>query len=260
MIIKNQGAMFDFITSTVNPIGGCSSGGYYDDPGYKHCNWNCVYCWSGFLKEVRRRFPKYEGPWRIYPHTMKKYSPKDFIFPFDMIDIGDPTLPEDIILYILEWIAEQPCQVLLLTKNPSFYRDYAAHIPPNAVLGATIECDIPVVLGKVSNAPSPLERLQDMMWVKNNLPNDRLICVEPIMPFSVAFAGRISWIDPSIIAVGYDSGRNGLLEPSLENTKDFIAHLDELLPSAEIYVKLMRPAWVAVAPLTDFMKVKVAPP
>ncbi len=254
-IILNKGRMFDFITVQPNPIGGCATGGNYDDPGHKHCSHMCSYGWCSVLKD-RFRYRKYEGPWRIIPHEMKNYGPEDYPFICDMIDLGDPTIPPEIILKVLNWIRAQPCKVLLLTKNPRFYRDYAAHIPPNAVLGATIECDIPEVLGKVSDTPSPLERLQDMLWVKDNLPNERLICVEPIMPFSIAFAGRISWIDPSKIAVGYDSGSNSLDEPTLADTKDFIARLDELLPTSKIYVKLLRRAWWAETKITDFLEVE----
>lgn len=243
--------MFDFITATPNPIGGCATGDNYDDPGHKHCSHMCSYGWCSVLKE-RFRYRKYEGPWRLLPHEMKKYGPEDFIFPFDMIDLSDPTIPEKIILTVWKWIGEQPCPVLVLVKNPRFYRDYADHIPPNAVLGATIECDIPEVLRKVSDAPSPLERLEEMVWVKNNLPNDRLICVEPIMTSTPLFAGLIAKTEPSIIAVGYDSGQKSLDEPSLEWTRDFIDHLDEIT-TAIIYVKEMRNAWWAEAKITDFL-------
>ncbi len=253
-IIFNKGRMFDFITHTPNPIGGCPTCDGYDDVGHKHCSWSCSYGWCSVLKD-RFRYRKYEGTWRIIPHEMKNLGPEDYPFICDMIDIGDPTLPQDIILKILDWAGAQPCQVLLLTKNPRFYRDYAPHIPPNAVLGATIECDLPEVLSKVSDAPSPLTRLEEMVWVKNNLPNQRLICVEPIMNFTPLFAGLIAKTEPSIIAVGYDSGKNSLNEPALDYTRDFIDHLDEIT-TATIYVKLLRPAWVAETKITEFMKVE----
>jgi len=257
-IIKNRGRMFDFITAQPNMIGGCHTCDGYDALGHKHCAFSCEYCWAGGLKD-RFRYRKYEGPLRLYPQEMKNYGPDDFPFVCDMIDIGDPTIPQEFITIILDWIRALPCPVLILTKNPNFYRLYAAHIPPNAVLGTTIECDDPEVIRKVSDAPSPLERLEEMVWVKNNLPNDRLICVEPIMTFSLLFAGRIAKVDPSIIAVGYDSGKNSLDEPALSYTRDFIDFLDELLPSAEIYVKLMRPAWWAEAKITDFLEVQTMP-
>lgn len=236
-IIKNKGRMFDFTTHTPNPIGGCSTGDQYDDAGHKHCSYSCVYCWAKVLKVDRHRFPKYEGPWRLYPREMKNYGPNDFPWPCDMIDIGDPTIPEDIILKILEWVGNQPCLVLLLTKNPGFYQEYASHIPANAVLGATVECDEPDILRKISGAPSPLIRLTDMEWVKIHLPeNHRLICIEPIMKFTPLFAGRIAQIDPWIIAIGCDSGSNQLVEPSLKWTNWLIHRLDEITSSI-IYVK-----------------------
>jgi len=246
--------MFDFITVQPNMIGGCPTGDGYDDVGHKHCSHMCSYGWCSVLKD-RFRYRKYEGPWRIYPSAMSRHTPDDFLFACSMIDIGDPTIPREIILKLLDWAGAQPCKVLFLTKNPRFYRGYAAHIPPKAVLGATIECDDPDTLRKVSDAPSPLERLEEMVWVKNNLSNDRLICVEPIMMSTPLFAGLIARIEPSIIAVGYDSGKNRLNEPSLEWTRDFIDFLDEIT-TATIYVKELRPAWWAEAKITDFLEVE----
>ncbi len=245
--------MFDFISHTPNPIGGCPTCDSYDDPGHKHCSFTCSYGWCQVLKD-RFRYRKYEGPWRLYPQEMKNFGPEDYPFVCDMIDLGDPTLPQEFVTIILDWIRALPCPVLTLTKNPGFYRDYAAYIPPNAVLGATIECDVPETLSKVSDAPSPLERLADMVWVKDHLPNDRLICVEPILTSTPLFATLIARIEPSIIAVGYDSGANSLNEPSLEWTNAFIELMDKLLPSAKIYVKELRPAWWAEAKITDFLE------
>lgn len=232
--------MFDFISHTPNPIGGSATGDHYDDEGHKHCSHMCTYGWCAVLKD-RYRYPKYVGPWRLLPYEMKNYGSKDYPFICDMIDIGDPTLPREIIIKLLAWVQAQPCSVLLLTKNPQFYRFYANHLPINAVLGATVECDVPNILSKVSNAPSPLERLKEMAWLRTNRPeNMRLICVEPIMKFTLHFAGRIAKGDPGIIAVGYDSGSNNLDEPTLERTKYFIESLDEKT-SATIYVKHLRP-------------------
>lgn len=255
-IIMNKSRMFDFTTHNTNPIGGCPTGDGYDDEGHKHCSNMCDYCWSKGLKN-RFRYAKYEGPWRLYPGEMKKYGPDDFPWPCDMIDIGDPTIPEDIIWKLLEWIAKQPCRVLLLTKNPSFYRLYADHIPANAVLGATIECDEPDVLRKVSGAPSPYIRLDEMQWLKIHKPeNLRLICVEPIMKFTPLFAGRIAQVDPWIVAVGYDSGSKRLDEPSLQYTKRLIDSLDKTT-TATIYIKELRPSWWEKATYTPEEQMKI---
>ena len=250
-IIFNKGRMFDFITSQPNPIGGCPTGGCYDDAGHKHCSFSCSYGWCKVLKN-RYRYTKYEGPWRIYPGAMKNYGPDDFPFVCDMIDLGDPTIPREIILKVLEWVATQPCLVLLLTKNPQIYREYTDHIPENGVLGTTVESDDPAVLSKVSGAPSPYKRLTEMEWLKIHKPeNLRLICVEPIMRSTYRFAGRIAQVDPWIIAVGYASGSNNLDEPSLKWTKEFIHRLD-METSATIYVKKLRERVIREKSLMDF--------
>ncbi len=253
-IIKNHGRMFDFVTTQPNPIGGCYSGNGYDDEDYKHCFYNCNYCWAKELKN-RHKYPKYEGPWRLYPKAMKNHTPDEFPFICDMIDVGDPSIPQKIIIAVLSWVATQSCLVLLLTKNPEFYQIYAEHIPPNAVLGATIECDIPDIRRPFTNAPCPTGRLTGMEWLKKILPvNQRLICVEPIMKFTPSFADRIAEIDPTIIAVGYDSGNHKLDESSLRDTKRFIHRLDEIT-SATIYVKNIRSMVLNLGgPLDQFLE------
>ncbi len=254
-IIKNHGRMFDFITIKPNPIGGCHSGNRYEDEGYMHCFYNCNYCWAKELKN-RRKYPKYEGAWRLYPKVMRKYNQKEFPFICDMIDVGDPSIPNEIIIAVLSWVAIQPCLVLLLTKNPEFYQKYVDHIPPNAVLGATIEFDTLDIRRPFTNAPCPTSRLRTMEWLKKILPeNQRLICVEPIMKFTPRFADRIAEIDPTIIAVGYDSGNHNLDEPSLRSFKRLIYDLDEKT-SATIYVKNIRNMVLNLeGPLDQFLEV-----
>jgi len=217
--------MFPFITHTVNPLGGGP------------CPYQCSYCWATSMKN-RYKYEKYKGPWRIYEKELKSYNYGDFPFPFDMVDIGHPSIPEEIIIELLVWMIKQPCSMLMLSKNPIFYKKYHDFLPHNAVLGATIECDNPALLLKHSKAPNPWRRLDAMKWLSVNQPQNKLfISIEPIMTFTNRFIERIRDIGPWGVAVGYDNYHNHLPEPRIEDTEDLISELQDF---TTVYIKTLR--------------------
>ena len=215
--------MFPFITHTINPLGGGP------------CPYKCTYCWATDMKN-QYKWEKYKGPWRIYKKELKKYKPGAFVFPFDMIDIGYPSIPSWIIHPLLTWIREQPdVDFLLLTKNPSFFTRYKMWIPTNCVMGATIESDIAENITPFSKAPPPLVRIESMKG--HHYYHRTFVSVEPIMNFTPLFANRLSYIRPWAIAVGYDNYKNGLPEPALAKTKDFISDVDKY---TTVHIKTLR--------------------
>ena len=218
--------MFDFITHTVNPLGGGP------------CPYQCTYCWASELKN-RHKWEKYKGPWRIYEKELKQYKPGDFVFPFDMIDIGCPSIPSEIIHKLLSWMRKQPkVKFLLLTKNPEFYITYGLWIPINCVLGATIETDIEENISKFSKAPSPSERIENMKYATIELPlHDTFISIEPIMKFSPLFANQLSNIRPWAVAIGYDNYKTGLIEPELSKVMELLSELDKY---TLVFIKTLR--------------------
>jgi len=218
--------MFPFITHTCNPLGGGP------------CPYACTYCWATALKN-RYKYKKYQGPWRIYEKELKDYKHGDFPFPFDMIDIGSPSIPGDILLEFMVWIAKQPCEMLLLTKNPAFYRENQDILPHNAWLGATIETDT-LLTKQYSKAPETWRRLIEMQWVAENRPmNKTFVSIEPIMKFSPDFERELMKIRPHAVAIGYDNYNNGLPEPSLAATEDLIKELEQF---TKVYRKTIREA------------------
>lgn len=235
--------IFPFVASQPNPIGGCASGNYRGDPGFKHCSWDCVYCWAKDLK-TRFQYPKYQGPWR-WVEDPPEQGEDEFPWVCDMIDIGDPTIPEGLILRLLDWIGEQPCPVLTLTKNPEIYNEYIWNLPDNLVAGVTIETDLPIKLDlrnipNISEAPNPLKRINDIVWASCNRETIKyFVCIEPIMKFTADFAKKLKPLEPWAVAVGYDNYGHGLPEPSLAETEALIAELEKF---TMVYRKTMRKA------------------
>lgn len=231
--------MFPFVTCQPNPIGGCASGNYWGDEGFRFCSFGCTYCWAKDLK-TRFRYPKYQGSWRIIEKELVQFDADAFPWPCDMIDIGDPTIPKEVLLRFWKWVASQPCPVLTLTKNPATYRLYWKFIPENAVLGATIETDTSLTKN-YSKAPEPYRRFLELMWVKDELPNEVFICIEPIMKFTPDFARELEKCRPWAIAVGYDNYSNKLNEPPLKVTEYLIKEAEYF---TKVYVKDLRERWV----------------
>jgi DNA repair photolyase len=217
--------MFDFVTDTVNPIGGGP------------CPYDCSYCWAKALKE-KFQWEKYKGEYRILEKELRRYDKGSFVFVQDMGDIGDPKIPKPIIRTIFAWMHKQPeVKFLLLTKDPLFYHKYHEWMKPHIYAGATIESDmIPL---KISKAPHPNMRLINMRGLKEMMPNiHRFISIEPIMAFTPHFFEKIVEINPDFVAIGYDNYKNQLPEPELEIVNDLIELL--ILSGIKVYPKTLR--------------------
>jgi len=223
--------MFKFITGTCNPIGG-------------RCPGLCSYCWAQSEKGIAKRYGhvKYQGPPRLYPKVLRKrYGEGDFIFDCDMRDKYSPDVPDQMILVVYGWQAENKAATFLdLTKYPTRYPGLLKHVPENVVLGATIETDMPIA-PEISRAPWPYLRWEAMWYVAENTDNRTFISVEPILDcYPEGFAAAIEKVRPWKVAVGYDNWKNHLPEPSLEKTERLIELLEEF---TEVERKTIRKAW-----------------
>lgn len=230
--------MYSFITKTHNPIGG----GFVEkcDGTIEGC-YGCIHCWATALKD-RHRWEKYFGAYRLIDKLLiKRFKPEDFVFAFDMIEIGHPDLKKDVFHGGMLWVGMQPCPVLILSKNPAVFHENHKMIPSNAYLGATVETDT-LETTEISSAPTTLSRLAHMEIVKMVLPeNKQFFSIEPILKFSSEFANRIISAKPWAVAVGYDNHKHKLNEPSLADTEKLIAVLEE--NDIKVYRKTIRKAW-----------------
>ena len=225
--------MFSFITHTWNPVAGGP------------CPYGCGYCWARAMIEGRgfeNLKKKYGGSWRVHePAINKKFKPGDFVFLCDMIDIGNPDIPESVIDEVFSAIIDQPeVKFLILTKSDQFYMDYLHDIPSNCVCGITMETDCSIK-ADISRAPSPIHRLDGLVWLKCHYPHmETFISIEPVMKFSDAFARRIEKAEPWAVAVGYDGYNHHLPEPSLRKIRSLISELTDF---TTVYLKTIREAW-----------------
>jgi len=229
--------MFSFITKTWNPIAGGP------------CPFNCYKggCWATKLKK-KFDMEKYKGPWRIHePEINRKFKPGEFVFVCDMIDIGAPDIPAEVVDRVLDAMRGQPdVQFLLLTKSDQFYIEYMHDIPINCVCGITMETDLDISK-EWTRAPHPQKRLDGLVWLKCHYPQMRtFISIEPIMPFSEEFPWKIEKAEPWKVAVGYDNYDNNLPEPLKEET---IQLIHDLRTFTSLDLKTIRKAWYEGKPI-----------
>lgn len=66
-----------------------------------------------------------------------------------------------------------------------------------------------------------------MKWVRNNLPNERVLVIEPIMKFTEQFSNEINSIEAKWVVIGYDNYRNSLPEPEEHEVDNLILKINK---------------------------------
>lgn len=230
--------MFGWVTHKPNPI----AGAYSEE---QFCINNCVYCYATEIKLKHPEWDKYKGPYRLEASELKEYPEGSIAFIQDMGDIGDPSIPATITGQVLEYIKAHPkVTYLILTKMPSFYLNWVKLLrdATNIIYGVTIETNT-WISSSISKAPSPQTRFQQMIRLRHQMPEARiLVCVEPIMRFHLtSFETSIRELRPELVCIGYCNHGHQLPEPSLEETKLLIDTLEK--NGIKVYQKTMRKAW-----------------
>lgn len=215
--------MFPEVSVTWNPVVGCQH--------------HCCYCYAGELALGKlKHSPRYHDGFK--PKLIEKELRRRFndalVFVSDMGDLWGDWVPPEWIEKVLVAIRRSPeTTFLMLTKNPSRYHEFLNIMPPNVILGATIETN--QRLGLISQAPPPLMRAAHMMTVGDRR---RMISIEPIMKFDLfPFVGWLKRIAPEFIYVGYDNHGHRLAEPALAETQELIKALSKF---TEVRPKTLR--------------------
>ncbi len=194
-INKATGNMFRFLDGTFNPIAG-------------DCPHNCGYCYGkeGFYESM----DKYNGEPRLHEKSLNDdLSRYDSYFIGNMVDMFAEDVPDEAIERVLEFLNRWPDNTyLFLTKIPVRYMEFTKQMPPNSVLGTTIETNR---YYENTNAPNSEDRVESMM----NIYKPKMISIEPIMDFDMyPMMKMIRDVDPEFVSIGADSKGHDLDEPS----------------------------------------------
>ena len=221
-IKKSQGNMYPWVDATHSHLGG-------------ECQHKCSYCYVGSSRSGRA--PRYCGDIRLLDNEFNvSYDKKTLervcgkfpatIFIEHMNDLFEKDVPSEFIIKILDHCKKYPDNTYVLqTKNPARFQEFLGDLPPNRILGTTIESNrhYPNVMG---NSPKPELRYDGML----DLPlEERLfVTLEPILDFDVdVLAGWIVDIMPEFLNLGADSKGNGLIEPTVEKIMELTDKLNK---------------------------------
>jgi len=134
---------------------------------------------------------------------------------------------------------------LLQSKNPQTFDRIT--FPDNVILGTTIETNRDDGYEKISKAPVPSQRYQDLLNVRHRT---KMVTIEPVLDFDVNT--MIHWledINPCLIWLGYDSRKNNLPEPPLAKVKTLYWELGRR--GFTVVLKTIRKAWRESSTDTD---------
>ena len=212
-LTKSKGQMYPWVTHTHSHLLG-------------RCPHGCSYC---FVQAMAKRFPamaeKYSGSLRLDESALEvRYGKGKTIFIDHMNDLWAAKVCDDFIKAVLYHCCKWPLNTYVFqTKNPARYSQFLGCLPPNMLLGTTVETnrDYPDIKG---TAPQPLERL---LHIKALRPvYSTFVTIEPILDFdALPFLRWIIQANPTFVNIGADSKGTGLPEPSGEKVLALIAGL-----------------------------------
>ncbi|MCE9612938.1 MAG: phage Gp37/Gp68 family protein [Lentisphaerae bacterium] len=192
------------------------------------CRFDCSYCKTSFQAQAKRQkhncircynYEPHEHPSRLGA-SLPRTEAGEFIFTISSGDVA--FCPTAFLKRILERITSEPSKTFLLqSKNPKTFG--RAAIPSNVILGTTLETNRDALAQAIGKAPAPSKRFHDFMAISH--PTKMVTC-EPIMDFDLdVLGGWILQLKPVMVWVGYDSRKNGLVEPPLKKVRALEAML-----------------------------------
>jgi len=209
------------------------------------CEHNCKYCKSSFRTQLNRwakkNCPKcYSYVPHTHPERLDQSLPKtkhmQFIFTCSNGDIA--FCPTEYLKKIIARIQREPDKMFLIqSKDPKTFNRLL--FPVNVILGTTLETNDDRLYGTVAKAPKPSQRYKDFVKVKHSL---KMITIEPVIDFDLnVMVNWVESINPCMVWLGYDSGKNQLPEPELEKVKNLYWELGKR--GFTVILKTIRKAW-----------------
>ncbi len=212
--------MYEEVEMTWNPLGG-------------ECSHKCSYCYvNSWKKRSEACRKKYSGEIRLYESEFKGKL-KGKVFVCSMNDLFADTVPDEMIYRIVEHCKkfENDAEFLFQSKNTvnmsNFHGIHKNIFPKNSIFCTTIEAD---GKGMMTRA----------LWLAN-IQGIRQITIEPIMDFNLNELVEIIYNGkPHRVAIGADSKKNNLKEPSKGQVEDLIKALKLFVPEVILKDNLKR--------------------
>lgn len=213
------------------------------------CEHECVYCKNSFQRQLKRwakgqgdcpecaKFePHYEKHLQRLEQKLPKTKHMQFIFTCSSGDIA--FCPTEYLKEIIARIQSEPNKTFLIqSKDPQTFNRVI--FPKNVILGTTLETNRDALCEGISKAPKPSQRYNDFLKVSHPL---KMVTIEPVMDFDLdVMIGWVENINPCMVWLGYDSGKNKLPEPKLEKVESL--HWNLAKKGFVVILKTIRKAW-----------------
>jgi len=209
------------------------------------CEHDCIYCKSSFQRQLKRwakkncpgchEFSPHEHPLRL-DQKLPKTKYMQFIFTCSSGDIA--FCSTEYLERIITRIRSEPDRTFLIqSKDPCTFNRVI--FPKNVILGTTLETNRGDLPEGISKAPKPSQRYKDFVKVNHPL---KMVTIEPVIDFDLDV--MIDWVEninPCMVWLGYDSGKNKLPEPELEKVKNL--HWELAKKGFVVILKTIRKAW-----------------
>ena len=167
---------------------------------------------------------------------LPKTKHMQFIFTCSSGDIA--FCPTEYLKEIIARIQSEPNKTFLIqSKDPQTFNRVI--FPKNVILGTTLETNRDELCEEISKAPKPSQRYNDFLKVSHPL---KMVTIEPVMDFDLdVMIGWVENINPCMVWLGYDSGKNKLPEPKLEKVESL--HWNLAKKGFVVILKTIRKAW-----------------
>jgi len=215
--MKKKSRMFEGL-KTWNPWVGCEHHCYGDG------------CWANRKIAPRMRCKQCKN---FEPHAhfnrLDCIPRQPMIFVVAHGDLFGNWVPREAILKILETCSmNERLMWFFETKNPVRYIEFRNDFPKNTVLSATIETNRMYSEEIRGWTPIPQHRMEALLVLRRQRPELPIhVAIEPVMDFDLEVMLRwMKMLEPTKVAVGYDSLNNGLPEPTKGKTLELIRNLE----------------------------------
>jgi protein gp37 len=178
--------------------------------------------------EKRFKGGRYAGELRLIEKELDvNYGSGRTIFIEHCNDMWAEGVPDEWIERILDHCNRYPeNEYIYQTKNPARYHGFLSLMPPERMLGCTVETiDAEVATNATNFAPLPTDRLDEMDALSYR--EKTFITIEPIFYGNMdELALRINGASPGFVNIGADSKGTGLDEPSGDDVRLLISELN----------------------------------
>ena len=219
-LVKSKGNMYEWVSHCHSHLAG-------------ECPHRCGYCyvqtnprgvnarWKGEPRLIEDELKvKYDGRW--FDKRNNTWKTEKIIFIEHMSDLFAWGIHDEWITAILEHCKKYPKNTYVFqSKNPQGIWNYANLLPPNCIIGTTIETNRIVI---DSSAPMTSIRFVWMEKLKKE-GYKTFVTIEPIKDFDYELTEWMVILHPEFINIGADSKNCHLPEPSPEKIRELIAEL-----------------------------------